>query len=137
MSKISRELRIGLSGLLCGAALLVAGCTTPDIQRPKVLNMMIGQSPLDLVRRFGVPTRTYQTQGHNFLSYIETDTQYSPGTSGWGWGWGGYGFGGLGMSGWGWGGGDIPPSYYSATCQTTFEVMSDKVLGWRMHGDGC
>ncbi|MCX5615165.1 hypothetical protein [Bombella saccharophila] len=121
--------------VILGAGLLLAACSTPEIQRPKVLNAMIGQSSVDVIRRFGVPSRGYQTQGHNFLSYIETTTQYSPGTGGWDWGWGGgYGYGyGYG----GWGGVEIPPSYYSSSCQTTFELVSDQVVGWKMHGGGC
>ena len=114
--------------------LLLGGCTAPALQRPKVLNSMVGQSTVEVLRRFGVPTRTYVAQGHNFLSYIETETQFSPGYSGWDWGWGGgygYGYGG------GWGGISIPPSYYSSTCQTTFEAVEDKVVGWKLYGGGC
>ncbi|OOL16780.1 hypothetical protein AL01_09425 [Bombella intestini] len=120
--------------LALGAALLLGGCTAPALQRPKVLNSMVGQSTVEVLRRFGVPTRTYVAQGHNFLSYIETETQFSPGYSGWDWGWGGgygYGYGG------GWGGISIPPSYYSSTCQTTFEAVEDKVVGWKLYGGGC
>lgn len=116
-----------------GAVILLAGCSTPALQQPKVLNSMVGQSTVDVLRRFGVPARTYDVQGHNFLSYIETETQYSPGYSSWDWGWGwgsGYGYGG-------WGGLNVPPSYYSSTCQTTFEVVGDRVVGWKMHGGGC
>lgn len=120
--------------LALGAALVLGGCTAPALQRPKVLDSMVGQSTVEVLRRFGVPTRTYVAQGHNFLSYIETETQFSPGYSGWDWGWGGgygYGYGG------GWGGVSIPPSYYSSTCQTTFEVVEDKVVGWKLYGGGC
>lgn len=120
--------------LALGAALLLGGCMAPALQRPKVLDSMVGQSTVEVLRRFGVPTRTYVAQGHNFLSYIETETQFSPGYSGWDWGWGGgygYGYGG------GWGGVSIPPSYYSSTCQTTFEVVGDKVVGWKLYGGGC
>lgn len=119
--------------LVLGGVMLLAGCSTPALQRPKVLNAMVGQSTVDVLRRFGVPARTYEVQGHNFLSYIETETQYSPGYSSWDWGWGGgygYGYGG-------WGDINIPPSYYSSTCQTTFEVVGDRVVGWKMHGGGC
>ncbi|WP_407645683.1 hypothetical protein [Bombella mellum] len=118
-------------GMVLGAVMLLAGCSAPALQQPGVLNGMVGQSTVDVLRRFGVPTRTYDAQGHNFLSYIETETQYSPGYSSWDWGWGsGYGYGG-------WGGINIPPSYYSSTCQTTFEVVSDRVVGWKMYGGGC
>ncbi|KXV18117.1 hypothetical protein AD932_00425, partial [Gluconobacter oxydans] len=42
------------------------------------------------------------------------------------------GWGGMG----GWGGG-FPSTYYNTSCQTTFELVSGKVVGWTMRGDGC
>ncbi|MCX5616620.1 fructose-bisphosphate aldolase [Bombella sp. TMW 2.2559] len=120
-----------VKGMVLGTVMVLAGCSTPALQQPKVLNSMVGQSTVDVLRRFGVPARTYDVQGHNFLSYIETETQYSPGYSSWDWGWGsGYGYGG-------WGGPNVPPSYYSSTCRTTFEVVGDRVVGWKMYGGGC
>ncbi|WP_155723021.1 hypothetical protein [Gluconobacter potus] len=43
-----------------------------------------------------------------------------------------HGWGGMG----GWGGG-FPSTYYNTSCQTTFELVSGKVVGWTMRGDGC
>lgn len=127
--------------------LALTACDVPSVEQKKLLNSMIGQSEVDVVRKFGVPTRAYQAQGHNFLAYIQNETSYSPGMSGgWGWGWGGgpWGWGGgWGGGPWGWGGGGwgggmgFPPSYYQSTCQTTFELMNSKVIGWTMRGDGC
>nr|WP_202405259.1 hypothetical protein [Saccharibacter sp. 17.LH.SD] len=124
-----------------GAFAILTGCASkPDLQQKNVLNSMIGQSTVDVLRRFGVPARDYRAQGHEFLGYIQTETEYSPGTPDWGWGWGGgygYGYGsGWGMGPGGWGGG-FPPTYSSTTCQTTFELVNDRVTGWTLRGDGC
>jgi hypothetical protein len=118
--------------------LALAGCAVPSPAQRRLLDSMIGRTPVDVVRAFGVPTRTYSAEGHSFLAYIDNQTGYIPGTPGPGWG-GGYGWGGgWGGGGWGWGGwGGFPPSYYTSTCQTTFEVVGDKVASWAMRGDGC
>ncbi|ANQ42657.1 hypothetical protein BAR24_15120 [Gluconobacter oxydans] len=129
------------------ALLALSACEVPTLQQRQVLDGMVGKSEVDVVRQFGVPSRSYQTEGHSFLAYIENETQYSGG-GGWGWGgWGG-GWGGPGGGGWGggwggpggWGGGwggGFPSTYYNTTCQTTFELVTGHVVGWTMRGDGC
>ncbi|GAN92007.1 hypothetical protein Gbth_005_008 [Gluconobacter thailandicus F149-1 = NBRC 100600] len=126
------------------ALLALSACEVPTLQQRQVLDGMVGKSEVDVVRQFGVPSRSYQTEGHSFLAYIENETQYSGG-GGWGWGggwggpgWGGWGGGWGGPGGWGggWGGG-FPSTYYNTTCQTTFELVTGHVVGWTMRGDGC
>lgn len=113
----------------------LAGCAVSPLQDPAKLNATIGVSSVALIQQFGVPSRSYQAQDHLFLAYIQSDTEYTPGTPDWGWGWGGgYGYG----YGYGWGGGGgFPPSVYTTSCQTTFELVDDKVIGWKKRGDGC
>ncbi|MGC5748219.1 hypothetical protein J4P41_06180 [Gluconobacter sp. NFX36] len=130
------------------ALLALSACEVPTLQQRQVLDGMVGKTEVDVVRQFGVPTRSYQTEGHSFLAYIENQTQYSGGGGGWGWGgwgggwggpgWGGWGGGWGGPGGWGggWGGG-FPSTYYSTSCQTTFELVTGHVVGWTMRGDGC
>ncbi|WP_016738064.1 hypothetical protein [Gluconobacter thailandicus] len=117
------------------ALLALSACEVPTLQQRQVLDGMVGKSEVDVVRQFGVPSRSYQTEGHSFLAYIENETQYSGGG---GWGWGGWGGGWGGPGGWGggWGGG-FPSTYYNTTCQTTFELVTGHVVGWTMRGDGC
>ncbi|CAI9121656.1 hypothetical protein [Brytella acorum] len=132
------------------SVLALAACDVPTLEQKKVLDSMVGRTDVDVIRQFGVPTRAYQAGGHNFLAYIQNETQYSPGSN-WGWGWGGgggpWGWGG-GYGGWGgwgggyggWGGGmgmGMPSTYYNTTCQTTFELVDSRVIGWTMRGDGC
>lgn len=124
-----------LPALLVG--MMMSGCATSPLQQKKLLDSLIGQSSLDVVRTFGVPSTTYHTQNHDFMAYLVTDTQYFPGSPDWGWGWGGgYGFGGWGAPG-PWGMGGIPPSYSTTSCQTMFELVQDRVISWRKKGDGC
>ncbi|GBD56868.1 hypothetical protein [Gluconobacter wancherniae] len=133
------------------ALLALSACAVPTLQQRKVLDSMVGKSEVDVLRQFGVPTRNYQASGHEFLAYIDNQTQYSPGggMGGWGWGWGGGGWGGGWGGGFGgpwgggfggpWGGGfgGYPSTYYNTSCQTTFEIVGGQVVGWTMRGDGC
>ncbi|GAA4481113.1 hypothetical protein [Gluconacetobacter asukensis] len=139
-----------LSLLPLAALLALTACEVPSPEQRKLLNSMVGRGEVDVIRTFGVPTRSYEAQGHTFLAYIDSETNYSPGAGGWGWGWsggpgwgggwGGWG-GGWGGPGWGpgWGGGwgGMGGTVYTSTCQTTFEVIAGRVSGWTMRGDGC
>jgi hypothetical protein len=138
-----------ISLLPLATLLALTACEVPSPQQRKLLDSMVGRGEVEVIRTFGVPTRSYQAQGHEFLAYIDNETNYVPGGWGWGWGgggpgWGGGGWGpgwggGWGGGGWGggWGGGGWGGSYYSSSCQTTFEVIAGRVSGWTMRGDGC
>ncbi len=134
--------------VLAAPLLGLAACQTPTPAQRRLLDSLIGRPPVEVVRNFGVPTRTYSTDGHSFLAYIEDESSYFPGS---GFGYGGFGYGGYGGFG-GFGGyggfggfggydgfgfGGFPPSYYSASCQTLFEVVDDKVASWSLRGNGC
>ena len=131
--------------LIAVPMLSLAACQTPTPAQRRQLDSMIGRTPVDLVRNFGVPTRTYTADNHTFLAYVDNESSYSPGS--FGPGFGGFGYGGFGGYGGGFGGfgygggfggfGGFPPTYYSSTCQTTFEVTTDKVTSWTMRGNGC
>ncbi|MDG6094760.1 hypothetical protein LOC54_06500 [Acetobacter sp. AN02] len=132
---------------LMAGMLVLAGCQDgPSKEQQALMNSLIGKAEVDVVRAFGVPTRTFQASGHLFLAYIDNQIYYSGGYSGWGMGWGMGGWGGgWGGPGWGWGGGPgwglggggIPPTAYNTTCQTTFELTDGKVTGWTVRGNGC
>ena len=139
-----------------GALLALSACEVPSPAQRKILDGMIGHSETDLVRSFGVPTHSFDVQGHTFLAYTENDSSYSPGSPGWGWGWGGWGWGGGGFGGYGGGGfggggfggggfggggfgygGGFPATYYQSSCTTTFEINAGRVSSWNVRGDGC
>ncbi len=115
----------------------LASCEVPSPAQRKLLDSMIGRSETDLIRSYGVPTRTFTTSGHTFLAYIDNETSVTPGSigPGWGWGGGGFGFGGFGGP-FGFDGG-FPPTYSQFSCATTFEVDSGRVAAWTIRGNGC
>lgn len=137
--------------LAIAALLGLSACEVPSLEQRKVLDSMVGKNEVDVVRQFGVPSRSFQTQGHSFLAYIQNATEYTGGGGGWGWGgWGAPGFGyggwgggfggyggGWGSPGFGYGGGGFPGTSYNVSCQTTFELVTGRVVGWTLRGDGC
>lgn len=125
----------GLS-ISLGICFLV-GCAN-NIEEIKKLNAMIGQPEIEVIRQFGVPARKYEVDGHKFLAYIETNTDYTTYPAG-GWGWGGGPWGGYyGGGPWNYGGLNGFNGYYSTvSCQTTFELANNKVISWNQRGDGC
>ncbi len=124
------------------AATVLAGCEVPSPAQRARLNGFIGHPEIDLLRSYGVPTRTYTAQGHDFLAYETAYSTFDPGFGPWGgfgpfggFGYGGFGYGGFGYGGFGFGG--IPPSYDTYACATTFEVTGGRVAAWTLRGDGC
>lgn len=112
--------------ILC--ATLLAACT-PAFDRPAFLAGFVGQPDTEVVRRLGVPSRTYEAGGHQFLAYAEHRSEVlSTGTS-FG-GFGGFGFFGpsLGFS---------SSEVIDRGCETTFEVVSGRVATWSLRGNAC
>ena len=123
------------------AATALAGCEVPSAAERARLNALIGHPEVDLLRNYGVPTRTYGANGHTFLAY---DSSYSTfdtdGFGPYGFGpFGGFGYGGFGYGGFGtgFGGGFSNGFSQNYTCATTFEVDGGRVAAWSLHGDGC
>ena len=125
------------------AATLLAGCEVPSAAERARLNGLIGHPEVDLLRNYGVPTRTYGANGHTFLAYDSSYSTYDPGFGPYGFGpyggfggFGGFGYGGFGPYG-GFGGAFGGGFVENYTCATTFEVDSGRVSAWSLHGDGC
>ena len=129
-------MRTTLSAALASVALL-AGCAYPSPQHVAALNTLVGKSETDLVRAHGVPTRTYETGGHKFLSYNISRIESIPGDYGFG-GFGPYGYGGFGYGGFGYGGfGGFGPEIIQRDCDTTFELTAGIVQSWSLRGNDC
>ncbi len=111
---------------------LLAGCAYPTPERVNSLNALVGKTDTDLVRALGVPTKTYATGGHQFLSFSHSRIESYPGFGpGYGFGYG-YGWGPR----WGWGG------YYGTDivqtdCDITFELTNGIAQSWTLRGSGC
>ena len=114
-------------------ALLAACSSLPD--RTAVLNSLVGQPETEVVRRFGVPSRTFETGGHNYLAYAEQLSQRIDGGPfffGGGFYGGGFGYGpGFGY------GAAFPTEIVPRVCETTFDVSGGRVVGWALRGNAC
>ncbi len=109
--------------ILC--AVLLAACT-PAIDRPAFLATFVGQPDTEVVRRLGVPSRTYEANGHQFLAYAEHRTEVLSA---------GVGFGGFGFFGPSFG--FSPSEVIDRGCETTFEVVNGRVATWSLRGNAC
>lgn len=111
--------------LLCPLALaaVLAGCA-PAFNRPAFLATFVGQPEAEVVRRLGVPSRTYEANGRKFLAYTE---QRSDVVSA------GIGFGGYFGPSFGY----FPSEVIERGCETTFEVADGRVLTWSLRGNAC
>ena len=103
---------------------LLAACS--DLREREVyLNTLVGQPETELVRRMGVPNRSFEVQGRKFLAYSEHQVvayRGGPFVGPWGGPYGPYGFAGRVV--------DWP-------CETTFELVGGRVQSWSLRGDGC
>ena len=107
---------------------LLAACAQPAPQnRQAELQPLIGQSEVDLVRRMGVPTRSFDVEGHHFLAYLERDVTVLPGSGAWQPFWGG----------WWYHGPDVAPEIVDRICETTFEITAGKVQSYQLRGNAC
>ena len=127
--------------IVFAAMLAVAGCAYDPAVRTARLQPLIGQPVAVLVASLGVPTRTYETGGVQFLAYTERRVDYIPGTPmyGPGYGWGS-GFGGpFGPYGNPYGNpyGGLPPQVVESGCETTFQVYQGRVQSFTFHGNAC
>lgn len=118
--------------LILAAVAALTACAAPGEQRATYLNTMVGKPESELVRAFGVPSRSYEVAGSKFLAYRESRISSTPGVGygyGYGWGrWGGYPYGYAG---------GIPPEIQQRDCETTFELVGGIVKTWTLRGNAC
>lgn len=113
-------------------AAVLAGCA-PSFDRPAFLATLVGQPEAEVVRRLGVPSRTYEADGRKFLAYSEHQSELIGG----GPFFGGFAFGsGFGGSGFGYSAA-FPTQVVERECETTFEVGGGRVLTWSLRGNAC
>jgi hypothetical protein len=118
--------------LAFAGVVMLAGCAYPNPQHVAALNALVGKSETDMLRSYGVPNRTYDSNGTRFVTYAVSRIDTIPGDFGPGFGWGG-GWGG----GWGpWGGG-FGPEVVQRDCNTTFELRGGVVQSYQLRGNDC
>ena len=117
--------------VLLATALLLGACST-GADRAAYLNTLVGQPQTELVRQLGVPTRSFIGDGRTFLAYDEerSSTVYSGGPFFFG------GFGGFHGGGFGYAAG-LPTEVVPRHCETTFEIVNDRVATWSLRGNAC
>jgi hypothetical protein len=118
--------------VLALTAMLLTGCgifAGPD--RKAQLDQLIGKPETDVIRAMGVPNRTIQAEGRQFLAY--TDHQWDT--------FAGYdmfsGYGRYGTLGYRRQGFEADPSLYERYCETTFEIVDNKVASYTLRGTAC
>ena len=121
--------------MLIAAPVLLGACVSgPD--RGQVLNSLIGQPETTAVQVLGVPSRTYEAEGHKFLAYTEQRSQVidrGPFLFG---GFGGFGYGPGFGPGFGYGG-FFPSEVVVRGCETTLDVVGGVVRTWALRGNAC
>jgi hypothetical protein len=110
------------------AVLALAACADPAaVARHQArLNALIGASETDLVRQIGVPSRSFDSDGHRFLAYSTSQVDIWPASPLIGFGRYGYGYGG-----------GFPPQVVQWRCDTTFELVDEHVVTWKQRGNNC
>ncbi len=111
------------SSIFIVCAALLAACA-PAFDRPAFLASFVGQPEAEVVRRLGVPSRTFETNGHRFLAYLEQRSELLTV---------GVGFGGYFGPSFGY----YPSQVIERGCETTFEVADGRVLTWSLRGNAC
>lgn len=106
---------------------LLAGCTNQLAARQARLAPLIGQTEGTLVQQFGVPDRTYETEGVKYLAYEEARVDVIPGMPGYSYG----------PPFWGWYGSGFPPQVVTMVCETTFAVANGVVRSFTLRGNAC
>jgi hypothetical protein len=109
-------------------AAVLAGCA-PPFNRPAFLATLVGQPEAEVVRRLGVPSRTYETNGRKFLAYSEQRSELIEG----GPAFGGFGYFGSGLGYYG----AFPTEVIERGCETTIEVGEGRMLAWTLRGNAC
>jgi hypothetical protein len=115
---------------LTAILLSLSGCAT-TANYEKMLSSWVGASELDLVRRWGPPTQSYETGGRKFLIYSSSQDVFLPGTAPT------YTTTVIGNTAYTNMVGGTPGQTLSFSCRTTFEIHDERIVSWRWQGNDC
>jgi hypothetical protein len=125
----SRKILLCAVVAILGTLPLLAACGDPVLeQRKAALGQLVGQTEAELVRQMGAPARSFESNGHRFLAYVEHRSELNPWTAPWTQH--GYRSGGFG-------GAEFPPEVLERACETTFEIADGRVQSFSLRGDAC
>lgn len=108
---------------------LTSCATTANYE--KILNSWVGDTELNLIRKWGPPRQTYETGGSKFLVYLSTRNVYLPGTAP------SYTTTVIGNTAYTNPIGGTPGQNIGLSCQTTFEISGERIVSWRWQGNDC
>lgn len=108
----------------------LAGCAT-TANYEKILNSWVGATELDLIRKWGPPRQSYEAGDSKFLVYSSSRNVYIPGTAP------AYETTVIGNTAYTNPVGGTPGQNIGLSCQTTFEVSSERIVSWRWQGNDC
>jgi hypothetical protein len=111
-------------------ALVLTGCAT-TANYEKILQSWVGRTELDLVRAWGPPLQTYKTGGSKFLVYSSARNVYFAGTPP------AYTTTVIGNTAYTNRIGGTPGQIVGMRCQTTFELIDQKIISWQWQGNDC
>ncbi len=113
------------------ACLLLLGACTAGADRRAFLDTLVGQPETAVIRQLGVPSRTFQTPGHRFLAYDEQRSSALYGGGGPFFVAGAFYNGRFGYAD------SFPAEIVQRRCETTFEVVNDRVVTYALRGNAC
>ena len=125
---LENAMRPLLVALIAAPLLTACAAPTPPVDRQAAATGMVGQSEADLVRQMGVPTRSFDTDGHRFVAYLERRVNVTPGSGVWAPFWKHW------VTSYG---PDAAPEVVDYTCETTFEIDRGKVQSFTLRGNAC
>ena len=110
--------------------LVLGGCATTE-NYEKMLGSWVGASELELVRRWGAPQRTFDSGGRKFLEYASDRNVFIPGVAPT------YTTSMIGNTAYTKRVGGSASQNIAKSCQTTFELLNDRIQSWRYYGNDC
>lgn len=108
----------------------LAGCATTG-NYEKNLQSWVGNTELNLIRKWGPPRQSYEAGGSKFLVYSSSRNVYLPGTAP------SYTTTVIGNTAYTDPVGGTPGQNIGLSCQTTFEISGERVVSWRWKGNDC
>lgn len=112
------------------AAVVLGGCATAGKYKRSV-DSWIGAREVDLVRKWGPPHQTYDSGGSRFLGYSSQRNVIVPGVAPT------YTTQMYGNTAFTTSSGGVPPSSFTASCMTTFEVKDEVIVAATFKGSDC
>ena len=108
----------------------LAGCAT-TANYEKILQSWVGDTELNLIRKWGPPRQSYEAGGSKFLVDSSSRNVYLPGTAP------SYTTTVIGNTAYTNPVGGTPGQNIGLSCESTFEISGERIVSWRWQGNDC